>query len=313
MDWGSERYVRLYTRETVEIGAWAWQARALWPWLLARCDRDGRIPLGRHGRAGLARLVRLPVEVVAAGLDGTEDGAGLLADGCVVTCHEARDGVTARDIHEHVTLEIPNFAAAQEAKSTIASAQERKAAQRARERVAAAENGKSMKSLGACHESHAPRDASRMSPPYLPPSLPPLKEEEEEEEAGGSAPAATPPAAAGPSPSDLQDAWNAKSPPLPHWRGLTPKRTKAAKARIRERGLDGPEGLRAVIARIAASPFCGGENERGWRADPDWLLQPDTATKVLEGKYDPARAPPSTSSVEPQRGAAYRMWVDDIP
>ncbi len=41
-----------------------------------------------------------------------------------------------------------------------------------------------------------------------------------------------------------------------------------------------------IIERIAKSKFCCGENERGWRATFDWLLQPETALKVLEGKYD---------------------------
>jgi hypothetical protein len=40
-----------------------------------------------------------------------------------------------------------------------------------------------------------------------------------------------------------------------------------------------------------ASPFCRGETgDRGWRASFDFLLKPDTATKVLEGKYDDADA-----------------------
>jgi hypothetical protein len=40
------------------------------------------------------------------------------------------------------------------------------------------------------------------------------------------------------------------------------------------------------VKRIASSAFCTGTNDRGWRATPDWLLRPDTAAKVLEGKYD---------------------------
>jgi len=41
-----------------------------------------------------------------------------------------------------------------------------------------------------------------------------------------------------------------------------------------------------IIERIAASDFCCGVNDRGWKATFDWLLQPETSFKVLEGKYD---------------------------
>lgn len=40
------------------------------------------------------------------------------------------------------------------------------------------------------------------------------------------------------------------------------------------------------LDRVAASPFCGGQNERGWKADIDWFLKPDSVTKIMEGKYD---------------------------
>ncbi len=41
-----------------------------------------------------------------------------------------------------------------------------------------------------------------------------------------------------------------------------------------------------IINRISLSQFCTGTNNRSWRATFDWLLQPDTALKVLEGKFD---------------------------
>lgn len=85
-------------------------------------------------------------------------------------------------------------------------------------------------------------------------------------------------------PEDLQQAWNRLAPePLPRWKGMSDARRKHAKARLKERTLADWE---AVIRRIGASRFCRGENERGWLADPDFLLRPGTAEKVLEGKYD---------------------------
>lgn len=85
-------------------------------------------------------------------------------------------------------------------------------------------------------------------------------------------------------PQELADAWNdITQRPIPRCRELTNGRRKAAERRLRERPLD---AWREVIGRIQASDFCGGQNNSGWVATFDWLLKPDTATKVIEGKYD---------------------------
>ena len=47
-----------------------------------------------------------------------------------------------------------------------------------------------------------------------------------------------------------------------------------------------PEQWLQVIKKINASDFCCGKSSTGWRATFDWLLQPETYLKVLEGKYD---------------------------
>lgn len=86
-------------------------------------------------------------------------------------------------------------------------------------------------------------------------------------------------------PDGLADAWNRIiKPPIAHCRDITHSRRTHARARIAERPLlaDWVE----VIERIQASPFCNGRNDRGWVATFDWLLKPETAVRVLEGKYD---------------------------
>lgn len=85
-------------------------------------------------------------------------------------------------------------------------------------------------------------------------------------------------------PHPIFDLWN-KAEGLPRIAGASKKRLIAAKARW----LENPDAAywTSVINRIAASPFCKGENDRGWRAGIDWLLRPDTAIKVIEGAYDP--------------------------
>lgn len=85
-------------------------------------------------------------------------------------------------------------------------------------------------------------------------------------------------------PGDLMELWNATTTkPIPRCRELTVLRSKKASARLRERPI---AEWRDVIARIQASPFCRGDNDRGWTATFDWILQPDVATKILEGKYE---------------------------
>lgn len=103
-------------------------------------------------------------------------------------------------------------------------------------------------------------------------------------------------------PEALQAAWNQHAhPSLPRWQGMSEKRRRSAAARLRERPL---EAWVAVIQRLSASPFCRGEEKgSGWRASPDWLLQPDVADKVLEGKYDRQAAPERHLGIAPPPGA----------
>ena len=68
MRFEDERYVRLYTRDTMTWLTWSWQARALFGPLLRKLDRAGLLEMGDHGEEGLAVMVGLPVEVVVPGL-----------------------------------------------------------------------------------------------------------------------------------------------------------------------------------------------------------------------------------------------------
>ena len=61
---------------------------------------------------------------------------------------------------------------------------------------------------------------------------------------------------------------------------------RLAKCRLRARDV-GEERFLDAVRKAAATPFCLGLNDRGWKADFDWLIANDTnAAKVLEGKYD---------------------------
>lgn len=86
-------------------------------------------------------------------------------------------------------------------------------------------------------------------------------------------------------PSDLAALWNAwaASRKLPQVTKLAGKRLVLAQARCREGDASHWQG---VLDRIAACPGLLGKNDRNWTVSFDWLLEPMSSAKVLEGKYD---------------------------
>lgn len=86
--------------------------------------------------------------------------------------------------------------------------------------------------------------------------------------------------------------WNGLRGGLPEVKGCSGTRKKHAEARWRENS--DANYWADIIDRITRSPFCTGQNDRGWRADFDFLIQPGTQHKVLEGKYDARGAAPVT-------------------
>lgn len=82
----------------------------------------------------------------------------------------------------------------------------------------------------------------------------------------------------------LAELWNSHRGGLPEVRGCSGTRRKYADSRWKEK--PDPQYWTDIIARILRSPFCTGDNDRGWVADFDFLIRPETQHKVLEGKYD---------------------------
>ena len=90
-------------------------------------------------------------------------------------------------------------------------------------------------------------------------------------------------------PDDLSEAvsdWNdlAEQTGLPKIARLTPARAKKLRRRLDD--CDGINGWAAAMEKIRGSPFLLGKNERGWRADFDFVLQEKSFTKLMEGGYD---------------------------
>ncbi len=68
MDWHSERYVRVYTRDTMTWKLLDWKARTTMLMMLRAADRAGVIDVGEHGVEGLSALLEMPSDVVGPGV-----------------------------------------------------------------------------------------------------------------------------------------------------------------------------------------------------------------------------------------------------
>lgn len=83
---------------------------------------------------------------------------------------------------------------------------------------------------------------------------------------------------------EIFDAYNEICVSLPHAETITQMRRKAIHARYIE--VKDVEKFKAVFRKAQESAFLTGRNDRGWRADLDWILKPANFTKIAEGNYD---------------------------
>lgn len=100
MDWSSERYVRVYTRDSTTWKILDWKARTVLMLMFRKVDRVGVLDVGGRGARGLAAILELPIEIASDGI------AQLVTEACVVE---------RGDVYV-----IPNFLEAQEAVQTPA-------------------------------------------------------------------------------------------------------------------------------------------------------------------------------------------------
>jgi hypothetical protein len=71
---------------------------------------------------------------------------------------------------------------------------------------------------------------------------------------------------------------------LPQCQSLTKARRGQLQQRLSECG--GIEGWKIALAKARDSPLCRGDNDRGWKADFDFLVQAKSFTRLMEGAYD---------------------------
>lgn len=92
--------------------------------------------------------------------------------------------------------------------------------------------------------------------------------------------------------ADVVALWNSRNE-LPSVRSVTNGRRKHINARLSEPFFR--DNWQVAIHRLLQSPFLTGTNDRGWRADFDWFMKPDSVPRIMEGKYD-SKAPAKTYS-----------------
>lgn len=79
------------------------------------------------------------------------------------------------------------------------------------------------------------------------------------------------------------DLYNESCPSLPRATRVTDKRRGSINAVIKEFGED---AVKEALLKVESCPHLVGKNDRGWRADFDWLINKNNLLKVIEGRYD---------------------------
>ena len=118
----------------------------------------------------------------------------------------------------------------------------------------------------------------------------------------------------------FRELWNTatKGTPLAACLKLTPARITKVKIALAVASM---EEWGQVFARVIASDFCCGKNDRGWVADLDWVIRPETKTKdstltkIREGKYDNRQGKPANGRIvgtaAPTAGTFSKLFDDD--
>lgn len=71
---------------------------------------------------------------------------------------------------------------------------------------------------------------------------------------------------------------------IPKAQKLSKTRQSKLKERLKDCG--GIDGWNSAMEKLSASSFLSGQNDNGWRADFDFILQEKSFTKLMEGSYD---------------------------
>jgi len=85
---------------------------------------------------------------------------------------------------------------------------------------------------------------------------------------------------------EIVDSWNAMAAAnsLPQVKATTAGRLKSVRARWTSPFWR--EHWKEALAAVPTRPFLLGQGDRGWRADFEWFVRPDTVPKLIEGAYN---------------------------
>jgi hypothetical protein len=101
-------------------------------------------------------------------------------------------------------------------------------------------------------------------------------------------------------PDDLtlaQQAWNDLATELQLAKASDLKNGRKSKLKARLKQAGGLQGWSTALDKVREATWMHGANERGWRADFDFMLQPKNFTKLMEGAYDQNRKSAGNGSV----------------
>ena len=85
---------------------------------------------------------------------------------------------------------------------------------------------------------------------------------------------------------NLVEVWNIQAAvlQLPTVRVVTAKRKAVIAQRLREDFF--AENWEEALRKIGSIPWMLGQGEKGWKANLEFFLRPDTVVKIMEGQYD---------------------------
>ena len=83
--------------------------------------------------------------------------------------------------------------------------------------------------------------------------------------------------------SDFINIYNTYCGNLPKLQKLTDKRKTSINKFLKEFNV---EQFKEICINANVSDFLTGNNDRGWKADFDFIIRPDKAVKILEGQYN---------------------------
>lgn len=88
-------------------------------------------------------------------------------------------------------------------------------------------------------------------------------------------------------PKQFQEKWNSLPSPFPQC--IEMSNARKASLRARSSSQTWRDNWERVIDSLPSSPFHRGANDRGWVANPDWMLRADSVLKFLEKNGAPKK------------------------